>query len=210
MYVVMQEGKARCLRVEVPMDTLIVGEFESFPLIGEPLGSSNPYAQVDPSSLQTLFYQRPFGIEVTIKGSQEEIISQKVYPPSSRFALSAPVGGEYGICFVTNTTAWYNPLRFKMEIILQTGAEAVDYDDVASKEHLDALQLEARKLNDRAHGIRNEMAYQKQREEDFRSTSESTNTRAMWWSVYQIVIVLASVYFQLKHLKGFFRKKKLI
>jgi len=105
-------------------------------------------------------------MEVTIDNAVDGIMFQRVYSNSGRFAYSAPIGGEFGICLKTNTSAWYNGLRFVLDIAIYTGAEANDYQDIASKEHLDTLQISARKLNDRAQGIRNEMSYQKLREED--------------------------------------------
>lgn len=65
-------------------------------------------------------------------------------------------------------------------------------------------------MYDRAQEVRAELLYQKQREEDFRDTSESTNARAAWWSVFQILIVVAAALWQMQHLKKFFKKRKLV
>lgn len=48
------------------------------------------------------------------------------------------------------------------------------------------------------------------REERFRTTSESTNSRVLWWSLAQTCVLLAMGYWQLRHLKSFFEAKKLV
>jgi len=213
IYVVMKEGEARCFRVEVPQDVLIVGDFKSEPLTNEwQLGSSRPVQAGEPS--QAEMYNQKIGslqLDVEVKDPFNNVVHKRAYNPTSRFALTSPVGGEYGVCFKTTSSSWWGTqLRWKMEITIHTGAEATDYADVAKKEHLDNLQLSVRRLFDRAQGVRSEMAYQKEREKVFRNTSESTNSRAAWWSVIQVAIVVITAFLQMQHLKSFFRKKKLI
>ncbi|KAM5217616.1 transmembrane emp24 domain-containing protein 9-like isoform 2-T2 [Hipposideros larvatus] len=48
------------------------------------------------------------------------------------------------------------------------------------------------------------------REERFRLTSESTNRRVLWWSVLQTLILVATGIWQMRHLKSFFKAKKLV
>ena len=47
------------------------------------------------------------------------------------------------------------------------------------------------------------------REENFRDTSESTNSRVLWWSIAQTVVLIVTAVYQLTNLKGFFKSKKL-
>lgn len=67
---------------------------------------------------------------------------------------------------------------------------AVDYTEVAKREHLTGLEVEIRKLNDKLRDIMKEVEYQRRREEEFRSTSESTNSRVQWWSIAQVCALL--------------------
>ena len=48
------------------------------------------------------------------------------------------------------------------------------------------------------------------REERFRQTSESTNSRVLWWSLGQTCILLVMGAWQMRHLKSFFEAKKLV
>ena len=93
---------------------------------------------------------------------------------------------------------------------LQVGESTIDYTALAKKEHLSDVEVRVRKLSDRIASVMNELHYQRQREEDFRNTSESTNTRVMWWSILQTTVMLVSAGWQVRHLKDFFESKKLV
>jgi len=214
----MVEGQPKCFRTEVPQDTLIVGTFKSDPLLNEPLlATSTKEFLLEPSQKgmsaeegRRAFEQTQWSIIVTVKNPFDEVVHDRSYDPSSRFALTSTTGGEYQICFRSSSSSWTQTLRWKMEVVFHTGVEAQDYEGVAQREHLSNVELELRKLYDRASEIRQELDYQKSREATFRDISESTNTRAVWWSVFQICIVIASAVWQMQYLKKFFRKRKLI
>jgi len=57
--------------------------------------------------------------------------------------------------------------------------------------------------------IRREQQYQREREADFRDLSESTNSRALWYSIVQIMVLLVTCFWQLRHLKRFFEDRKM-
>jgi len=48
------------------------------------------------------------------------------------------------------------------------------------------------------------------RESRFRVTSENTNSRVLWWSIAQTLLLVVAGFWQIKHLKGFFEAKKLV
>ena len=81
--------------------------------------------------------------------------------------------------------------RQRVDLTLSVGEMAVDYTEVAKKEHLTELEVEIRKLNDKLRDIMKEVEYQRKREEAFRNTSESTNSRVQWWSIAQVRGTLA-------------------
>lgn len=61
------------------------------------------------------------------------------------------------------------PKRISIEY--KVGVDARDYSEVAKKEHLKPLELELRKLEDKAEEIHREMSYQRAREENMRDTN---------------------------------------
>lgn len=70
--------------------------------------------------------------------------------------------------------------------------------------------MKVRELNGRVQNIRREQQYQREREAEFRDTSELTNSRVVYWTVAQLVVLGVTAFWQLKHLQGFFISKKIV
>lgn len=96
----------------------------------------------------------------------------------------------------------------KVDLSIDVGEMAIDYAEVAKREHLTDLELEVRKLNDKAKDVLNEMKYQKDREARFRDTSESSNGRVMWWSLFQMAVLVVAGVWQVMYMRDFLQKKK--
>lgn len=145
-----------------------------------------------------------------LQNPQGQLQSTHETVEEGRFAFTTLVDGEYSICLQTNTTSWYGTVRkFRFHMDFEVGEHAKDYNTIAKQEHLSAIEVEIRKLNDKIRGIRAEQDYQKKREEVFRDISESTNARVMWWSLAQTAVLLISGLWQMSRLKVFFKQKKL-
>ena len=71
------------------------------------------------------------------------------------------------------------------------------------------LSAKLRDLNQKLEDIRREQQYQREREANFRDLSELTNSRAVWYSIGQIVVLVATCAWQLSYLRAFFIKQKL-
>lgn len=48
------------------------------------------------------------------------------------------------------------------------------------------------------------------REDRFRTTSESTNQRVLWWAIAQTLLLVVVGFWQMRHLRSFFEAKKLV
>jgi len=104
---------------------------------------------------------------------------------------------------------WFGqPRKFRLDLKLDVGETGIDYNEVAKREHLSALEVEVRRLNDKMKDILKEQSYQRERETSFRDTSESTNSRVQWWSIFQTVVMLVAGLWQIWHLKSFLKNKK--
>ncbi len=86
----------------------------------------------------------------------------------------------------------------------------IDYNEVAKREHLTELEVAVRRLNDKVKDILREQGYQREREIAFRNTSESTNARVVWWSIFQCAVMAGSAFFSAFTLQRFFKQKKVV
>lgn len=104
---------------------------------------------------------------------------------------------------------WFGaPAKFRFDLKLDVGETGIDYAEVAKREHLSDIEVEIRRLNDKMKDIIKEQQYQRDREGAFRDTSESTNSRVKWWSIFQTVVLLGAGLWQVFHVKRFLSSKK--
>ncbi|XP_052055271.1 transmembrane emp24 domain-containing protein 11 isoform X2 [Apodemus sylvaticus] len=118
------------------------------------------------------------------------------------FLESAPGLGM----FVTVTT--YNDERIHLDI--RVGEHDLDAAIVQAKDKVNEVTFKLQHLIEQVEQILKEQEYQRDREENFRITSEDTNTNVLWWAFAQILIFISVGTFQMKHLKDFFIAKKLV
>lgn len=198
LYFHMGETEKKCFIEEIPDETMVTGKYRT-QLYDD---SSNDYMPASPG----------IGMHVEVLDPESKVILSKFYASEGRFTFTSHTPGEHHICLHTNSTRWSlfagGRLRVHLEILV--GEHANDYGQIAAKDKLTELQLRMRQLLDQIDQITKEQAYQRYREERFRSTSESTNQRVLWWALLQTVVLLATGFWQMRHLKGFFEAKKLV
>ena len=190
LYWLLPSDQEKCFLEEIPAETLVVVTYKSL-----------DHAQL--ANGQDLF--------AMVRDPFDNVISEQVLIENEgRIAFSSEHSGDHRVCFGINTEQNNDLREYKMEIHIDSGEHAHDYDKLARVEHLSTIEVELRRLNDKIRAIRNEQQYQKQREEDFRDTSEATNANVVWWSIAQTIVLVACGLFQIWHLKQFFAAKKLV
>lgn len=88
-------------------------------------------------------------------------------------------------------------------------SQAVNYAEMAKQEHLSAIVVEMRKLTDRVNARKAEQEYQQRLEASFRDESESVNAMVVYWSMFQMLVVVLSTAYQVYKLRSFFTSKKI-
>lgn len=96
----------------------------------------------------------------------------------------------------------------RFDLTINIGEMAIDYSEVAKTEHLSSLEVEMRKLNDKAVDIQREQQYQRSREIEFRDETEKTNDRVKWWSIAQIVVLVLCAVWQVLHMWRYMGTRK--
>ncbi len=174
-------------------------------------------------------------VHIAVKDIDDVVVHEQKAEVEGRFAFSSVEAGVYQVCLKVTQNATVHKAsggwgifgglaktkkavaatgekrdKFKFHLSLTVGAKARNYNDLMKQKHLSDMEIEVLKVTDRLKDIQRELKYQNRREEQFRNTAESTNTRVMWWSILQMSIMLVSALFQSYHLKSFFEAKKLV
>ncbi|KAH8828752.1 emp24/gp25L/p24 family/GOLD-domain-containing protein [Flagelloscypha sp. PMI_526] len=135
----------------------------------------------------------------------------------SRLAITAHAEGEVGVCFrnfLQNEKNLSHQEAMKLarviDLDVDIGADAVDYNAIANQESLSGLETEMRKLEGIVKEIVDEMGYLERREERFTGTNASTNKRVQNFAWFTLCALIGLGAWQILHLRSYFKKKYLI
>jgi p24 family protein alpha len=121
-------------------------------------------------------------------------------PHDSRFTFTSHTSGDHAICISTGSgNSWSTATHIRLYLDIVVGSTKPDRDH--DRSHVSELSAKLRDLNNKLEDIRREQQYQREREWSFRDLSETTNSRAVWYSLAQIAVLVVTCTWQLRHLK---------
>ena len=161
--------------------------------------------------MRALSVEAPTVLSIEVRDPRQTAILSHVMTEQGQFGFTSSVSGEHSLCTLASPTPSYygGAKTYRVQLVLDYGEEAIDYAVLAKSEHLSAIEVEVRKLNDKLRAIGKEQEYHKAREIAWRNHSENVNTDVMWWSIAQTVVLVAAGLMQLYLLTKFFKSKKL-
>ncbi|KAI6161765.1 emp24/gp25L/p24 family/GOLD-domain-containing protein [Pisolithus thermaeus] len=184
-------NEKRCFIEELPSDTAVEGHYKAL--------EWNEQARE-----YVLEPELGILVEVEEMETRHSVVKTRG-PPEGQFTFSSHDAGDHSICLSTNYTSWFSSTHVKLYLDIIVGAVRPDIEH--DRSHVSELASKVRDLNQKLEDIRREQQYQREREADFRDLSEATNTRAVWYSLLQIVVLVLTCTWQLKHLKRFFQDR---
>ncbi|CCH58484.1 hypothetical protein TBLA_0A06930 [Henningerozyma blattae CBS 6284] len=127
-----------------------------------------------------------------------------------RVAFTAPSSVSFDVCLENVLTNGQKPLTRSIELDIESGAQARDWNKIKASEKLKPIEVELRMVEELTAEIVDELNYLKNREERLRDTNESTNSRVRNFSLLIIAVLIALGAFQLNYLKNYFKSKHII
>ncbi|KAK7685611.1 vesicle coat component [Cerrena zonata] len=140
-------------------------------------------------------------------------LSKRDIRGETRFAITAHSEADVGVCFKNYLDASITGAGRVTRVIdldVDIGADAVDYNAIANQESLSGLETEMRKLEGIVKEIVDELGYLKTREERFQATNLSTNSRVQKFAWFTLFSLIGLGVWQIFHLRAFFKRKYLI
>ncbi|KAF5383672.1 hypothetical protein D9615_003676 [Tricholomella constricta] len=185
-------NQKRCFIEELPTDTVVEGSYRALEW------QDDKQAYISNAEL---------GIVVDVVESESgDVLVKTTGPPEGKFTFTSHDAGDHSICLSTNYTSWFSHTHIRLYLDIAVGTTKPDVEQ--DRSHVSGLASKVRDLNDKLEDIRREQQYQREREADYRDLSEATNARAVWYSLAQIVVLVATCTWQLRHLKRFFEDRK--
>ncbi|KAE8266617.1 hypothetical protein A4X09_0g5730 [Tilletia walkeri] len=142
-------------------------------------------------------------------------LSKKNILGETRMAINTHSHADLGVC-LRNTLSKEvrehdaDKHHYLIDLDVDIGAEAVDYNAIANQESLSGLDTEMRKLEAVAKEILDEMEYLKKREMKMRDTNELTSQRVQNFAWLTLAALIGLGAWQIVHLRSFFKRKYLI
>ncbi|EIW58678.1 uncharacterized protein TRAVEDRAFT_72170 [Trametes versicolor FP-101664 SS1] len=187
-------NEKRCFIEELPTDTVVEGH----------------YRALEWSEAEQKYIENPnLGILVEVDELETGHNVVKTRGPSdSRFTFTSHDSGDHSICLSSNYgTSWFatTHIRLYLDVVIGSTKPDADHD----RSHVSELSQKLRDLNMKLEDIRREQQYQREREAAFRDLSEDTNSRAVWYTLAQMGVLIATCVWQLRHLRRFFEDRKM-
>jgi hypothetical protein len=129
----------------------------------------------------------------------------------NRYAFTSHADSAFDVCF-ENTYSGSNrggaPRHVELDIDI--GADAKDWNAVAASDKLKPVEAELRRIEETVGEIVTEMDYLRAREQKLRDTNESTNERVKWFALGTMGMLVGLGGWQVVYLRAYFRSKHLI
>ncbi|KAH9943806.1 emp24/gp25L/p24 family/GOLD-domain-containing protein [Amylocystis lapponica] len=187
-------NEKRCFVEELPTDTIVEGHYRALEW------SEKDQQYVENPEMGIL-------VEVDELDTGHNVVRTRG-PPDSRFTFTSHEPGDHAICLSsTYGASWFGSTHIRLYLDIVVGRTKADPEH--DRSHVSQLSAKLRDLNQKLEDVRREQQYQREREANFRNLSEVTNSRAVWYSVAQILVLLATCVWQLRHLKRFFEDRKM-
>lgn len=194
-------NEKRCFLENLSQDDLLFGDFD---------------AMIEFNANEKIFENDPY---IKLKISIEEIfdnyhnVMNAKISHDGEFTFTALDTGEHKICITPYLDGkperqYTNDNKIRVFMDLDIG----DVKVLDSKKTTDIQSLKAR-VNDLILRVKNVKAEQlvfREKEAIFRDHSESTNRKIMVWSIIQLLVLGAMCAFEMKYLKNFFVKQKVL
>ncbi|XP_037355858.1 transmembrane emp24 domain-containing protein 9-like [Talpa occidentalis] len=198
VYLEVRELEEKCFIQEIPDGTVVIGKYKT--------------ELYDPAMEKYQPSPQWINLFVFVKDPENKNLLARQYGPQGSFTFTSQSPGEHQICLHLESIrfALFYDGKLTIHLDMQLGEHTNDYAEFETNDKLTQLHLRVQQLVEQVGLIQKEQEYQRWQEERFRQTSESTNQRVLWWSILQTLILVAIGVWQMRHLKGFFKAKKLV
>ncbi|KAK5781631.1 Erp1p PWA37_004525 [Arxiozyma heterogenica] len=196
-YYLNNAGERKCFQKELTKDTYIQGRYSVSVL--NP--NTKQYTDASPNEMSIIV-----DIEEIFDDNQR-VVHQKGSPIGD-FTFVALESGEHRICLQTQSNDWLSKSKVRVDLEFEVGSDMKL--DSKKKKTMETLQGRINLLASKVVQIRLEQNLMREREAQFRDLSESVNSRSMWWTIIQLIVLGVVGFWQMKHLATFFVKQKVL
>lgn len=129
------------------------------------------------------------------------VIASSAREGKGAYSIAADTNGRYTYCFSNKMSGVpVKAVNFNSHVNLKNELDENNQED--------PLRVEIEELAESILAVKAEQEYIVARERRHRDTAESTNDRVKWWSIAQLVMLVAVCGWQIHYIKHFFEVKR--
>ncbi|KAI8888718.1 hypothetical protein K501DRAFT_239840 [Backusella circina FSU 941] len=194
LYFYLEGNEKKCFIEDLPKETMVIGVFRS-----EQLSANG----------QTWQENKDVKIDVSVEVlPQGHKLVEASYHSSDRFVFTSLDSGDHAICLSAASNSWFDNTKTKLYLDMDFDDPSDNHDH--NSEAVPDLVRRVHELNERVEDIQIEQNAQREREKEFRNLSELINSRVVWWTIAQIIVLGVVCVWQMQYFKNFFVAKKLV
>ncbi|GAV55093.1 hypothetical protein ZYGR_0AS04160 [Zygosaccharomyces rouxii] len=187
----LKPGQVKCLYEKLSLGNLMIGDISGY------IVKDNDFLE-DPELRLTVSVDESFD-------SNHRVMNQN-NANTGDFTFTALDTGEHRICIMPS----YPQEDARLGIFMELDITNIQFLDSNRKDDERTLKQRILQMVHRLEVIRLEQKTIRKKEALFRDQSESANSKILWWSCIQIFGLVAMCIIQLRYLKNFFVKQKVI
>lgn len=187
-------GTTRCFYEELTKSSLVIANVDAY---ASTSGRQGKFVKVPDVSLELSVYET---------FDNEHLVMKQKSNAYGEFAFSAVESGEHRFCITPTFKDKKSTLRVLFDIV-QAGDEMIDSQ---KRDTISLMKNKVKEMNNKLQEIKREQELIREREAIFRDLSETTNGKVVKFCIVQLVVLAAVCWMQLKYLKSFFIKHKVV
>lgn len=187
-YFYVQESQDKCFLESVPTGVALTASYKN---------------HENPGVTCSIIFKDPTG---------RSVYSREVLPADTEGKVThmTTTTGEFQVCISCASSKWFNTQLLKWSLSIELGDTDINIEDLAKKEHVNSVHLKLQAIARRVEAMQAENDYEKVQEERFQRTSEAINSRVVWFSVLQLLLLCACTLVSIFYLVRYFHAHKII
>lgn len=195
----------------------------------QPYGVSAAYFYVQESRNKCFVESVPVGVALTVTYKNHEnpgvacsiifkdpngrtVFSREVLAsePEGKVSHMTAAAGEYNVCIACASSKWFNTQLLKWSISIELGDTDINLHELAKKDDVDSLQHKLRVIEKKLEAMQAENEYERSQDDVLQRTNESINSRVVWFSVLQLLLLCGTTLLSVFYLIRYFHSQKII
>ena len=185
------EGSEKCFIMDLTAGSVILGEYNLVdPLPADAAETAAAALKVsDPNALL--------------------LLTRAVRGPG-KFSFTSQLQGPHRICVTSPSAGWFGTVKkSRFSLKLDTTNDNLAHDKIVSKDEIHHLKDISTQIVTRLQEVEKGQEYSREKEAKFRDESEDINSRIMWFTIFQTLIILIAGVWQILSLRSFFISRKI-